>query len=207
MTETNHTRSRYDLIAPVYDLVSVMVEKFRYQRWRSRLWERVAGSRVLEIGIGTGKNLPYYPETVDITAIDLSEKMIAQAKHAIRRIGKAPKELIQMDAQHLKFPDDHFDSVVATFVFCSVPNPILGLREALRVTKPGGRLLLIEHMLSDWPVYSWMMKKLDGYVHWLLGYHIARRTVENVREAGWKIDQVTSLDMTNNHRMVLASKE
>lgn len=195
------------MIAPFYDLISVLVEKFQYQRWRMRLWQRVVGFRVLEIGIGTGKNLPYYLATSEITAIDLSEKMISQAKQAMQRIGTGPIELLKMDAQLLNFPDDYFDNVVATFVYCSVPNPILGLQEALRVTKPGGRLLLIEHMLSDWPIYSWLMKKLDGTVHWLLGYHIARQTIDNVRKAGWKIDEVISLDMANIHRMVLASKE
>ncbi len=90
-----------------------------------------------------------------------------------------------MDAQHLDYPDQTFEAVAATFVFCSVPDPVLGLQEALRVTKQGGWLYLLEHMLAQPKTLARVMTWLDRPVHWLTGVHIARRTVDNVRAAGW----------------------
>jgi ubiquinone/menaquinone biosynthesis C-methylase UbiE len=96
--------------------------------------------------------------------------------------------------------------VVASFVFCSVPDPVLGLKEAYRITKPGGKLLILEHMLSENPVVAWMMQRIDALVHWVLGYHIARQTVKNVEAAGWKIGQVDTLDIFKIHRIISAHR-
>ncbi|MGE5632390.1 MAG: class I SAM-dependent methyltransferase [Caulobacteraceae bacterium] len=100
------------------------------------------------MGVGTGKNIPYYPEYIDITAIDFSGKMLAKARE------KAPKynkqvELIQMDAQNMDFADNAFDRVFTTYVFCSVPDSIKGLKEIKRVCKPGGNIIMIEHVRSE----------------------------------------------------------
>ena len=207
IAETNRTRSRYDKIAPFYNLLEIIIEKLQFQKWHGRLWKEIDGGDVLEIGVGTGKNMPYYPQGSEITGIDLSEKMLEQASRVASGAKNPPKAILQMDAQRLRFPDEHFDAVVGTFVFCSVPDPILGLQEALRVTKRGGRLLLIEHMLPDWKILAWLMNKLDGIIHWITGYHISRQTIDYIGKAGWKIDKVINLDMANIHRMVLASKE
>jgi ubiquinone/menaquinone biosynthesis C-methylase UbiE len=143
-TATKTTRRRYQRIAPVYDLLETLAEA-RYRDWREQLWDMVEGPKVLEVGVGTGKNLPYYPDDVDVTAIDLTPGMLDRAK---KRADKesVPVDLRLGDVQDLDFPDAVFDSVVATFVFCSVPDPILGLRELERVLKPGGKLILLEHV-------------------------------------------------------------
>lgn len=101
--------------------------------------------------------------------------------------------LKEMDAQNMDFPDNHFDEVVATFVFCSVPDPVVGLHEALRVTKPGGRLHLLEHMKPEQPFLAGVMEKMDAPIHYLSGVHIARQTVANVEKTGWDIDKVQDL--------------
>jgi phosphatidylethanolamine/phosphatidyl-N-methylethanolamine N-methyltransferase len=127
--ETERTRARYDRIAPIYDPMEVLSERFGFRHWRPLLWQRVRGPRVLEIGVGTGKNFPYYPADMEITGIDISPRMMARARKKAEREG-TPIRLELGDAQTLPFPDDSFDTVVATCVFCSVPNPVQGFRES-----------------------------------------------------------------------------
>jgi ubiquinone/menaquinone biosynthesis C-methylase UbiE len=155
----------------------------------------VSGSQhVLELGVGTGKNDSYYPPGVDVTAIDISEKMLA---HARRRAERQQSRVTLMvgDAQALSFGDASFDTVVSTFVFCSVPDPIAGLEEAGRVLVPGGRLLLLEHVLSEKRVLRQMMRLLDPVTVRIWGAHINRDTVENVRAAGFEDIQAKNLSL------------
>ncbi|MEX0599926.1 MAG: class I SAM-dependent methyltransferase [Rhodothermales bacterium] len=192
-------------MAPFYDLLEVPIERMLYASWREHLWSNVRGPDVLEIGVGTGKNVPYYPPVVRVVAVDLSERMLRRARRTVERYPDRRTCLLKMDAQHLEIDVDTFDDVVATFVFCSVPNPVQGLREALRVARPGGRLLLLEHVRADgWP--GRLMDALDPVVHWFSGVHVARRTVDNVRQAGWTIQNVTSLTGNGIFRMIEASK-
>jgi ubiquinone/menaquinone biosynthesis C-methylase UbiE len=187
---TATARARYDRIAPIYDLLETFSER-RFAPWRRTLWAAVSGPRVLEVGVGTGKNFPYYPPTADVTAIDLSPRMLERAQRKAAREGRRV-DLRVMDVQHLDFPDATFDTAVATFVFCSVPDPIQGLRELKRVTKPEGKILLLEHVrppgragrIADW---------IDPLVSSLMGAHVNRQTVENVEAAGLAIERVDSL--------------
>lgn len=203
---TAHTRSRYDLIAPFYDFFERPVERRLFRDWRGQLWDRVRGENVLELGVGTGKNIPYYPPGARVTGIDLSEKMLARARAVAAAHADKEVTLRVMDAERLDFEKDVFDETVATFVFCSVPDPVRGLREALRVTRPGGRLLLLEHMRSTQPALARTMDVLDPLVHWFTGVHIARRTVANVECAGWMVDHVEALDRRSIVRRIEAHK-
>lgn len=203
---TAHTQHRYDLWASIYDWAEWPVERFLFRQWREELWAPVEGPEVLEVGVGTGKNVPYYPETVDVTAIDLAPAMIEQARKQVGQHSDGSVTLYEMDAQDLDFPESRFDEVVATLVFCSVPDPVLGLREALRVTKPGGHLRLLEHMRASTPGLGRLMDVLDAPIHWAAGMHIARETVENVRRAGWKIEDVVSLSTADIFRRIVARK-
>jgi phosphatidylethanolamine/phosphatidyl-N-methylethanolamine N-methyltransferase len=189
---TIQTQSRYNRIAPVYDLMEAIVERFAFRRWRERLWSQVDGNRVLEVGVGTGKNIPHYPRGVQITAVDLSDKMLERARRRVQALD-SEVDLRLMDAQKLAFPDAAFDAAVATFVFCSVPDPVLGLRELGRVVRPDGQILLLEHVRVNKPVIGRLMDLLDPFVARLMGPHINRRTVENVRKAGLEIERVEEL--------------
>jgi len=133
---------------------------------RSRLLKQAQGD-VLEVGIGTGRNLQYYrtSQCRSITGVDISSKMLHEAVHKIDSLAqKEPKlkaltTLTEMDSQHLKFADQSFDTVVDTFGLCSLPNPQQALREMQRVCKPGGNVLLLEHGLSS---YKWLNDKLHS---------------------------------------------
>lgn len=191
--ETATTRARYDRIAPVYDLMEWWMELFWLRRWRRELWSRVgAAEALLELGVGTGKNLPFHPAGGRVTAVELSERMLARARGRARRLGR-DVALRVADVQELPFADASFDTVVATFLFCSVPDPVRGLAEARRVLRPGGRLLLLEHVLSERPLVRRLMRWLDPVPLHVWGAHIDRDTVGNVRRAGFEDVRVARL--------------
>lgn len=188
---TAATRARYDRLAPVYDALERHAER-RFAPWRAALWRRVRGPRVLEVGVGTGKNMPSYPPGLAVTAIDLAPRMLARARTRAARLGVAV-DLREADVQALPFPDASFDTVVATFVFCSVPDPVLGLREVRRVLAPGGQLLLLEHVLSCRPLVRPLMQVVNPLVVRVMGANINRETVANVERAGFVAVQVEDL--------------
>ncbi len=189
---TEATRTRYNRIAPVYDLMEGQVERSRYSAWRELLWSKVGGNRILEVGVGTGKNFPYYPAHTEITAIDFSEKMLSRAMMRAEK-QKVKVKLQQMDVQNLEFADNTFDAVVATFVFCSVPDPVKGLIEIKRVCKPGGKVLLLEHVLSANRLLGVLMNLLNPLVVRAMGPNINRKTVNNVADSGLTVEKVTDL--------------
>jgi ubiquinone/menaquinone biosynthesis C-methylase UbiE len=189
---TEATKKRYNRIAPVYDFMEGLTERSRYSKWREMLWSKVEGSDILEIGVGTGKNFPHYLKDAEITAIDFSEKMLSRAREKARKQGVQVR-LQQMDVQNLEFEDNTFDTVVASFVFCSVPDPIRGLMEVKRVCKPEGKVLLLEHVLSANRVLAWLMNLTNPAAVRIVGANINRRTVENVTKSGLRVEQVTDL--------------
>ncbi len=196
ISRNNNTRKRYNRIAFIYDLMEAPLEFLRLASWREKLRSCIIGGRALEIGVGTGKNLPYYPPGVKISAIDFSHRMLSRArKKALQNNLKV--EFLEMDAQQLAFPDHFFDTVFATFVFCSVPGPVVGLKELRRVCKPDGRLLLLEHIRPGNPVLGFLFDLVNPLVVRMIGANIDRMTIDNIKSAGWqiKIDQKLSSDI------------
>lgn len=185
---TTVVREHYNRIAPLYNVLEVLSERSHYAKWRMRLFARVCGSQVLDIGVGTGKNLAYYPAGTNVTAIDLSPGMLARARENAAK-HHSPVHLYQMDAQHLAFADHTFDTTVATFVFGSVPDPVIGLREAARVTKPEGQILLLEYVRPP-SLFGRVINLLNPLVFWLYGANINRRTVQNAERAGLEIVRI-----------------
>ncbi|MHB8928296.1 MAG: class I SAM-dependent methyltransferase [Bacillota bacterium] len=181
------TGRRYDRISSLYDFC----DRMGRPEWRKRIFDRTSGE-VLEVGVGTGKNFPFYRSGTNVTAIDVAPRMLERAR---RRLGEAPTpvRLLLADAQALPFPAASFDSVIDTFVFCSVPDPVLGLREIARVCKPGGLVLLLEHVRAEGRVAGALMDLMNPFMVRVVGANINRRTVENVRRAGLNVESVESL--------------
>lgn len=190
--QTEITRRRYDRIAPIYDVMEWPLE-FRFRRWRENLWKLVGNTdTVLELGVGTGKK---------------HRLLSCRSRHNRHRYFRANGDACQTasrtqgaavrlqvaDAQNLPFPAASFDTVVTTFVFCSVPDLALGLLEAKRVLRPGGRLLMVEHVLSQRPMLRSVMRALDPMTHRIWGAHIDRETAQNVIQAGFA--QVAATDL------------
>ena len=196
------TRARYQRISPVYDKIEWLMER-RLKPWRQKLWQSVPGPEVLEVGVGTGKNMDYWPVGLDIVAIDLTPGMLDIARHRAWSLGW-DVDLRLGDVQSLEIPSASFDTVVATFVFCSVPDPVKGLREIGRVVRRSGQILLLEHVRVDRPVIGTLMDLLAPLVVRLNGANINRRTVENVRAAGLQIDRVENLDSMGMFKMIFA---
>ncbi len=202
--ETARTQTRWDRIAAVYDRRETLLER-QLALWREKLWEHVPEGRVLEVGCGTGKNLDYYSPQMDVVGIDISERMLERARQRAGELNRRV-ELYQMDAQQLDFADDAFDAAVATFVFCSVPDAVQGLRELGRVVKPGGAIWLLEHVRIDEPaILGSIMDLLDPMMVRFMGSHINRRTEENVRRARLEVQRVTSLAPMGLVKRILAT--
>jgi phosphatidylethanolamine/phosphatidyl-N-methylethanolamine N-methyltransferase len=190
--QTMATKARYNRIAPVYDLMEWFTERSAFQEWRQYLWSLLQAGRILEVGVGTGKNMPYYPKGAQVTAIDLSEDMLAMAQRRAEELG-IEVNLRHMDVQRLAFPQDTFETAVATFVFCSVPDPVKGLKELERAVKPGGDIWLLEHVRINKPVVGPLMDLANPLVVRMMGANINRQTVENVKKAGLQILRVEDL--------------
>lgn len=173
-------KKRYDRIAPYFEGMEAVMEGLFFKSWRKRLWAQVEGYHILEVGVGTGKNFDYYPQDARITAIDFSGEMLKQAARKRDRKNTAV-ELELMDIQSLCFADNSFDTVICSFVFCSVPSAIKGLKELYRVCKPGGQVLLLEHVLSSNRLIAAVMNLLNPIVVRLVGANINRNTVKNVK--------------------------
>jgi ubiquinone/menaquinone biosynthesis C-methylase UbiE len=182
----NPTRKRYNRIAFFYDLMEAPLEYLRFATWRAMIRERINGGKALEVGVGTGKNLDYYPGGVEITAVDLSPRMLDRARRRVGMLGLNVR-LMEMNAQSLAFPDQCFDTVFATFVFCSVPDPVEGLKELRRVCKPDGRLVVLEHVRPANKLVGILFDVLNPFVVRMMGANINRRTIDNIKAAGWQI--------------------
>jgi phosphatidylethanolamine/phosphatidyl-N-methylethanolamine N-methyltransferase len=173
-------RQRYDRLAPWFDSLEGFLEGLIFRRLRKKLWRWTEGEHILEVGVGTGKNFSFYPEQARMTGIDFSPNMLAQAKRKQQR-KQLDVHLELMDVERLYFADNSFDTVVASFVFCSVPHPRKGLKEIHRVLKPGGQLIMLEHVLSSNKVMAGLMNLLNPLVVKLVGANINRQTVKNVQ--------------------------
>jgi ubiquinone/menaquinone biosynthesis C-methylase UbiE len=152
--------------------------------WRSNLLRDVRGL-VLEVGAGSGPNLDHYPLESRVIATEFDEDTIGLAKARL----PARIRLASADIEHLAFPDNTFDAVTATLVFCSVERPIVGFQEVRRVLKPGGQLHLIEHVRShhNW-LARWQDKLNARYMVWAEGCHLNRDTEAHLRAAQFEIE-------------------
>jgi len=152
----------------------------------------VESSSILGIAVGTGKNFPYYPADAEITAVDFSEKMLERAKDRAKK-QKVKVRLQQMDVQNLDFADNTFDTVAATFVFCSIPDQVRGIREVERVCKPGGKAVLLEQDLSANRILGWLVNLANPLLVRMTGANFNRRPVDTVAKSGLTVEQVTNL--------------
>ena len=201
--DTALTRARYQRISSMYDRMEGLMEK-RIHPWRQKVWQLANGPRLLEVGVGTGKNIEFWPRDCKVTAIDLTPGMLELAQKKAAVLHRQGDDLFLADIQHLELPSGIFDTVVATCVFCSVPDPIKGLREIGRVVRPDGHILLLEHIRIDKPVIGPIMDLLAPLVVRMNGANINRRTIENVRAAGLRIDHVIDLDRMGMFKIILA---
>jgi ubiquinone/menaquinone biosynthesis C-methylase UbiE len=181
----------WDSSAPSYDKQIAFFERVWFGGGREWLAERAQG-RVLEVGIGTGRNLPHYPPGATVTGIELSPAMLAIARHRAASLGR-DVDLREGDAEHLPSGDASFDTVVCALSLCTIPNPAAAIGEIKRVLVPGGRLLLLDHIGSTWPpIYAaqWLLERLTIAA---AGEHFTRRQLPLVQAAGFDVVETERL--------------
>ena len=181
----------WDKAAPRYDKQISFFEKIWFAGGREWLGQRAQG-RVLEVAIGTGRNLPYYPADVTVTGIELSPAMLAIARRRAADLGR-DVVLREGDAEHLPCGDASFDTVACALSLCTIPDPAAAIGEMKRVLVPGGRLLLLDHIASTWPpVYAaqWLFERITIRA---AGEHFTRRQLPLVRAAGFQVVETERL--------------
>jgi ubiquinone/menaquinone biosynthesis C-methylase UbiE len=181
----------WEKTAPGYDRQIAFFEKIQFGGGRQWLGARARG-RVLEVAIGTGLNLPYYPAEVTVTGIELSPAMLAIARKRAAELGR-DADLHQGDAHQLSFGDAAFDTVVCALSLCTIPDPQAAIGEMKRVLVPGGRLLLLDHIGSTWPPIYAAQWLLERFTIRAASEHFTRRQLPLVQAAGFEIVEVQRL--------------
>jgi ubiquinone/menaquinone biosynthesis C-methylase UbiE len=185
-TETERVRELFDASAAKYDKAMAFNEKLLFGDGRAWACSQTRG-QVLEIAIGTGLNLPFYPADVEITGIEISPAMLEIARQRAQSLGRQV-ELVIGDAQALPFPDQRFDTVVCTIALCSIPDERQAVAEAWRVLRPGGRFVSIEHVRSPNIIIRGLERMLESYTVRTQADHLLREPVETVQVLGFSIE-------------------
>lgn len=177
----------WDKQAATYDKAMSLLDRKVFGD--SRQWAcGQATGEVLEVAVGTGLNLPFYPDRATVTGLDLSEGMLALARARAEKLGRSPT-LQQGTAHDLPFGDASFDTVVCTLGLCAIPNLDAAVDEMVRVLRPGGRLILVDHVASSSRVargFQWLVERITIPMG---GEHFRRRPLLHVQARGLEIEK------------------
>jgi ubiquinone/menaquinone biosynthesis C-methylase UbiE len=184
------TQAKWDKLAPRFDTMAAKGAEERWAPFKQALFEHMDG-KILFLALGTGLDIPFFPTGQDITAIDISPKMLEEAKDRVAAYD-GNIEASVMDVHEMPFEPESFDQVYTSCTFCSVPNPVEGLKALHRVLKPGGKLFMFEHTGSRIYPFKPMMDLMTQLTK-RIGPDMNRTTVANVRAAGFKVTEVNNI--------------
>ena len=186
--ETERVRRVQDKEAPRYDRQISFFERILFGDGRAWVCSQARG-RVLELAAGTARNLPFYPQGMEITGVELSPEMLALGRKRAEGLGH-PADLRLGDVQALEFPDESFDTVTCTLGFCTIPDTTLAASEALRVLRPGGQLLMLEHVRSPVRIVRGGQRLLEPLAVRFEADHLLREPLDYLPKVGFEIDEV-----------------
>ncbi len=186
--ETGRIRSLYEKQAPKYDRQMRLFERVLFSGGREWVCSQAQGE-VLEIAIGTGRNLGHYQNEVSLTGVEFSPAMLEIARQRAQRLGRE-FDLRVGDAQALDFPDASFDAVVCTLALCTIPDDRAAVAEVKRVLRPGGRFLLLEHVRSPNPAVRLGQRLLEPLMLRFEGDHLLREPIEHLAAEGFEVEQL-----------------
>ncbi len=197
----------YDKTAKSYERAFLLPNLLYLNRIRQELFAKASG-KILEIGVGSGKNLEYFPAGCEVVGIDLSTAMLELAAMRAKTLGIEAR-FIMMDAEHLDFPDGTFDTVVSSLSLCIFPDPVHVLKELARVCRPEGRIIMLEHGRStNARLAHFQDQRADMFIN-AVGCHWNRDVVAIVRDAGLTMvrDQQRLLGMLHTLEMMPAQPQ
>jgi ubiquinone/menaquinone biosynthesis C-methylase UbiE len=186
--ETQRVREVQDKQAPGYDRQISFFERVLFGGGREWVCSQAKGE-VLELAAGTLRNLPHYPSGLELTAIELSPEMAAIGRNRANELGREV-DLRIGDVQTLEFPDECFDTVTCTLGFCTIPDTTAAAREAFRVLRPGGNLLMLEHVRSPVAPVRFVERLLDPLFVRFEADHLLRDPLDYVPSVGFRVDEV-----------------
>jgi ubiquinone/menaquinone biosynthesis C-methylase UbiE len=187
-SETERIRRIFDKQAPKYDKSMSRFESWLFAGNREWVCERAEGE-VLDLAAGTARNLPYFPAGVRVTGVELSPEMAELGRLRAEEVGRKIDMRVG-DATDLPFPDESFETVVCTYGLCTIPDDAAAVREAKRVLRPGGRLLLAEHVRSPNPVVRTIQRIAEPFAHRFGGDHLLREPLDHLKAEGFQVDEV-----------------
>ena len=200
-----HESKLYAEFAPLYDKVFGKIFFSRLRHVIEAL-DIPRGAKVLEVGAGTGTSFPAYPRHCEVVGIDLAPDMLARAQDKILENGWTHLNVMEMNALDLKFPDNSFDYVMAFHVVTVVPDPILMIQEAKRVCKPGGKIVIVNHFTSTFPLLGFLTETLDPVTR-RLGWSTKLRLKPFIEETQLKVDTIYKLSKLSLYTVLLGTKE
>jgi ubiquinone/menaquinone biosynthesis C-methylase UbiE len=181
------TLARYQRIAPLYDILDLPFERGRYSALRPMLFHNLNG-RLLDAGVGTGRNCAFYPPEAVVSGVDTSAAMLARASRRCPTLA-ASGRLYRMDVTSLEFPTGSFDAAVASFLFCVLPDRLQepALRELGRVVRPGGLIRLLEYVRPRGTIRRVVSRLWQPWMSWAYGASFDRQTEKYVPAAGLEL--------------------
>jgi phosphatidylethanolamine/phosphatidyl-N-methylethanolamine N-methyltransferase len=199
-----HESKFYSDFAPLYDKIFGKIFYSRLEYVIENL-EIPPGAKVLEVGAGTGTSFPAYPSHCDVTGIDLAPDMLARARQKISENGWTHLRVLEMNALDLDFSDNTFDYVMAFHVVTVVPDPIQMIAEAKRVCKPGGKIVIVNHFTSDFPLLGSLTEALDPITRWL-GWRTDLKLKPFIETTNLTVEQIYKTSKTSLYTVLVGTK-
>ncbi|HDY67790.1 MAG TPA: class I SAM-dependent methyltransferase [Candidatus Scalindua sp.] len=183
----NKIKNKYNLTSKLYNILDYPFETLRYKKISGKIW-KLGNGRILDAGMGTGRNIPFYPKNSDIYGIDISNGMLDKSRKRAEKL-KRNVHVQKMDIASTNFPDNYFDTIVATFLFCVMPDKLQpkALKEIKRICKSNGRIIMLGYEYSEKPFRRLFMKLLSPYVEFVYGARFDRKRIEYVKKENFKI--------------------